>query len=234
MSKQILLSSIGILGALVSCAGNQLHNETEKPTPAKLLGLSGYQPKETETLRVDHFAVRGTGLEVGQIKTYGYEGVETFVEGLKTYQIGREKEDFHNYMGGYATVFYFGNHSVEFHDDYLMVPNGEKGLTDYYYTGGWPMPIAGLLESYRGLHIESDSAYVQETNKTDGVLEGLLAVHVSGTSFEGDPGEKLLTVRTGRGGRMGINIYSDGVFEFDFDIGQFYQLTDGYNFDFLF
>jgi hypothetical protein len=179
--------------------------------------LSGYQPKETETLRVDHFAVRGTGLEVGQIKTYGYEGVETFVEGLKAYQIGREKEDFHNYMGGYATVFYFGNHSVEFHDDYLMVPNGENGLTDYYYTGGWPMPTSGLLESYRGLHIEGNSAYVEETEKKEGVLEGLLSVHVSEAGFESDPGEKLLTVRVGR---QGINIYAEGVFEFDFDIGK--------------
>ena len=125
MPNQILLLSVGILEALVSCAGNQLHNEAEKPTPAKLLGLSGYQPKETETLRVDHFAVRGTGLEIGQIKTYDYEGVEAFVERLKTYQIGREKEDFHNYMGGYATVFYFGSRSVEFQDNYLMVPNGK-------------------------------------------------------------------------------------------------------------
>ncbi len=236
MNKLVLIVPVLLLAACSSTSpsGSELETSETKTTTTigKVLNLD--KNNDFDKIIYKSFIILGTDCYVADT----FESSDKdYVNALFDYLLGQEvsstKEQDTTRYGGDMTEYRFGNETyIRFWSGLLFVSGNDSPYSgEFYKVVNWKgvPPTTTNKESYISLFTDAKSAKVEETEKTNGVLEGLLNLKFS--LYSNEP-LKLPVLYTVSVGSEKIYVHEDGIFNFQVSPNT-YKLNEGYSFSFL-
>ena len=231
----ILLASCSSLNALATDGETTNTSNTTSEAKTTIGNILNFEKgKDFNKFVYKSFTILGTDCYVANtIESGDKDYINALFDYLLDQEVSSTKEQDNTRYGGDMAEYQFDSETyIRFWDSKLFVSNDENSFTgDFYQTSSWKenYPTTTNKESYLSLFTDAKSAKVEETEKTDGVLDGLLNLKFSLYSEEVSQAPVLYTVSVGS---EKIYVHEDGAFNFQVSLNT-YKLNEGYSFSFL-